>query len=133
MKIFVSHASSDRAAASDLGRELRLQGYIVWDSSRIEPGQNPSAAAANAMETADALLVLWSTKSSKSLWVRRELEYALARPQFEDRVILVALESGVQETAPWVMRRLWTVQGNAQRGWASVIEAVKGLSDDPAR
>ena len=70
--LFLSYSRADQAFASRLAAALEHGGYTVWWDALIEGGAAYSRSIAEALETADAVLVLWSSHSIDSDWVRDE-------------------------------------------------------------
>ena len=101
MRIFISHASEDSEAAGELARAIASRGHdvIARDSS------------AQALRSADAMVVLVSSKSVESPFVRREIEFALATPRFADRLIPVVI--GRTSGAPWILRKFKSFSAGA--------------------
>lgn len=115
MRVFISHASEDSEAAAELARAIAGRGHdvIARDGS------------AEALRSADAMVVLVSGWSSESPFVRREIEFALESPRFAGRLIPVVI--GKTHTAPWILRKLKSFPGGpdlAQTG-RRVAEALE--------
>lgn len=111
MKIYISHAVADKAAADKLAQELRARGQeVLHPFEDIEPGDNWHKKIGQALEEAKAMIVLLSPNSSKSSWVQKEVEYALTASRFSGRLIPVML----QPTAdyPWIFKKLQMVRFN---------------------
>ncbi|WP_375391211.1 TIR domain-containing protein [uncultured Sphingomonas sp.] len=70
--VFLSYARADQARATQLAAALRAAGLTVWWDALIEGGTAFAASIADALDTADAVLVLWSEASIASDWVRDE-------------------------------------------------------------
>lgn len=70
--LFLSYARSDQARATALARALEGRGYRVWWDGLIEGGSAFARSISDALEAADAVLVLWSKNSIESDWVRDE-------------------------------------------------------------
>jgi len=70
--LFLSYSRADQAFASRLAAALEHGGYTVWWDALIEGGAAYSRSISEALETADAVLVLWSSHSIDSDWVRDE-------------------------------------------------------------
>ena len=83
--LFLSYAHADEVRARRLAKALDEAGYNVWWDALIEGGTAYAKTINHALETADAILVLWSAASVESDWVRDEA--ALGR----DRQRLVPL------------------------------------------
>ncbi len=74
--VFVSHDSADRAIAEQFVRELVNSGLSVWWDRHIRGGANFGAEIERELTTARVVLVLWSSSSLISDWVRDEAAYA---------------------------------------------------------
>src|SRR6185369_16278620 len=61
--LFLSYARTDEAHAKRLAAALQHAGYIVWWDAMIEGGAAFSKSIADALDSADAVLVLWSAHS----------------------------------------------------------------------
>ena len=70
--LFLSYARADQAFANRLATTLEHAGYTIWWDALIEGGAAYSRSIAEALETADAVIVLWSANSIESDWVRDE-------------------------------------------------------------
>src|SRR5438309_3294529 len=70
--IFLSYAHGDHAQAQRLAAALQRGGCTVWWDALIEGGTRYAATIDEALETADAVVVLWSKRSVESDWVRDE-------------------------------------------------------------
>ena len=62
--IFLSYAHGDQAQAQRLAAALQRGGYTVWWDALIEGGTRYAASIDEALETADAVVVLWSASRS---------------------------------------------------------------------
>ena len=70
--LFLSYARVDQARATALAKALEARGYRVWWDGLIEGGSAFARSISEALESADAVLVLWSSTSVESDWVRDE-------------------------------------------------------------
>ncbi len=70
--VFLSYVRADRARAGKLAAVLQKSGLTVWWDMMIEGGAAFADSIGNALETADAVIVLWSRASIASDWVRDE-------------------------------------------------------------
>jgi hypothetical protein len=75
-KLFLSYSRKNARAAERLTHWLEGQGHDVWrDEDDIGGGTSFSSEIERALEDCDAVLVLWSTDSAQSAWVRDEAGY----------------------------------------------------------
>ncbi len=77
--IFVSHKAEERGAAKRLVRRLAELGYDVWSAAELVAGEHFEAEITARLDTARAVIVLWSHKAVASEWVRAEAETARRR------------------------------------------------------
>jgi TolB-like protein/Tfp pilus assembly protein PilF len=70
--LFLSYAHDDQAQAQRLAAALQRAGYTVWWDALIEGGTRYAKTIDEALQAADAVIVLWSQKSVESDWVRDE-------------------------------------------------------------
>ena len=70
--LFLSYARADEAFARRLAAALEHSGYTIWWDALIEGGAAFGRSIAKALESADAVLVLWSKTSVESDWVKDE-------------------------------------------------------------
>jgi len=69
---FLSYAREDQSTAAPLARALEAAGVDVWWDTKIEGGAAFSQAIQVALESSDAVIVLWSRASIGSDWVLDE-------------------------------------------------------------
>lgn len=109
MKVFISHAYQDKDLAKRVAESLRESGFQVWDESQVLPGDIIAEQLADALKTANAMVVLLTPDAVESTWVRSEISYALGNLEFKDRLIpVVAAPPEVlpYERIPWVLKKL---------------------------
>ena len=70
--IFLSYAHADAKRAQQLAAALSVRGYTVWWDALIEGGALFAKSIREALEAADAVVVLWSKVSVESDWVADE-------------------------------------------------------------
>jgi TolB-like protein/Tfp pilus assembly protein PilF len=70
--LFLSYTREDEATARRVASALEHAGHTIWWDALIEGGQAYSRSIADALEKADAVIVLWSARSVESDWVRDE-------------------------------------------------------------
>lgn len=71
--IFISYASADRDSARLLANALEVEGRSVWWDRTILPGKVFDQVIAQALDEAKAVMVLWSSTSIASDWVKEEI------------------------------------------------------------
>jgi tetratricopeptide (TPR) repeat protein/TolB-like protein len=74
--IFLSYKREDRARADLIVAALRKSGRTVWWDEGLTPRQAWDATIEQEIAAAASVIVLWSTRSVASDWVRSEAHYA---------------------------------------------------------
>src|SRR5689334_12584237 len=76
--VFISHASPDNPFAQQLHDKLMAHGYDSWiDTRELTGGNGLLPVIKQAIVNSYSLLVVLSPQTINSLWVTREVEYAL--------------------------------------------------------
>lgn len=70
--VFLSYDRDDVRPARHLARALEAEGHAVWWDLRVRGGAQFAKEIEEALESADAVVVLWSKHSIESAWVRDE-------------------------------------------------------------
>ncbi len=70
--VFLSYSREDAAKARSLAKAIEQAGHQVWWDRHISSGSEFAGAIEQALNSADAVLVLWSRASVGSSWVRDE-------------------------------------------------------------
>ena len=91
-EVFLSHSSQDRRFADRLAAEIRRHGVPVWYSqTNILGAQQWHDEIGAALKRCDWFLLVLSPNSAESIWVKRELLFALQQNHFEGRILPVVL------------------------------------------
>ena len=77
-EIFLSYAKEDREIASRLSTMLEQAGWTVWWDRRIPAGRTWRDVLEEALREMRCMVVLWSSQSIESDWVKEEAEEARA-------------------------------------------------------
>jgi len=87
-EVFLSHASQDSARARRLRDVLVAHGVPVWFSPHhIRGAQQWQYEIGAALGRCGWFMVLLTPHAVKSMWVKRELNYALIEKRYQDRII----------------------------------------------
>ena len=78
-QVFISYAREDAAAASRLADDLARRGWDVWWDPELIAGQHFDEVIEHELRISGAVVVLWSTHSVESQWVRAEASSAADR------------------------------------------------------
>ena len=77
--IFISYASEDRHRAEALAEALRERGWSVWWDRKIPLGKSFDEVIERALSESKCVIVLWSSASVVSEWVKSEASEAKRR------------------------------------------------------
>jgi len=123
-KLFVSYSRKDKTMAQRVADALEIQGYEVFWDAAIPPGQKFDAYILEQLRKSDAVVVLWSSHSVESDYVKEEADYA------KSNKVLVPLR--IDETAlPFGFTRIHTTDllhwhGSIQDPeWRRVVDAIE--------
>jgi TolB-like protein len=117
--VFLSYAHEDQAKAQRLAAALTQRGYLVWWDGLIEGGAQFAKSIREALEAADAVIVLWSQKSIESDWVCDEA----AQGRDRRRLVPLSLDGSLP---PLGFRQYQTINLGSWRGKANApqIESI---------
>ena len=117
--VFLSYAHDDRVQAQRLAAALADRGYTVWWDGLIEGGAQFARSIRDALEAADAVIVLWSKASIESDWVCDEA----AQGRERRRLVPLSLDGS---RPPLGFRQYQTIDLASWRGRpnAPQIEAI---------
>lgn len=92
--VFLSYSSKDRNIAQGLAHALEKRGIPVWQDQDLPAGGDFASAIEKALTGSCCVIVLWSSNSVNSRWVRNEADWAA-----ENEILLPVLIEGVE--IPW--------------------------------
>ena len=113
--IFLSYAHEDRLKAQNLAAALSARGYTLWWDELIEGGAQFARSIRDALEAADAVVVLWSAKSIDSDWVQDEA----AQGRDRKRLVPLSLDGTLP---PLGFRQYQTIDLSGMRGKPSAAK-----------
>ena len=129
--VFISYANADRERARAIADALSVRGWSVWWDRKIKAGQTFDEVIERELETAKNIVVLWSTSSIASEWVRNEAAVAAQRgvliPVLLDHV-RIPLEFRRRQTADLVG---WDGDPS-HAGLQTLFEALEGVRPEAA-
>lgn len=101
--IFISHATNDKPFVTELRLALEGHSLPVWvDSRNLRGGNKLAPEISAAIETARQTIVVLSPNTVNSLWVRKEIQQALAveqQKQAQGYRVIPLLLSGIEPSA----------------------------------
>ncbi|MDY7048493.1 MAG: toll/interleukin-1 receptor domain-containing protein [Microcystis panniformis WG22] len=108
MKVFISHAFTEAKLAKRVADSLKEDGFQVWDSAEILPGDNWGDKLAKALQESEAMIVLLTPESLKSFNVVSDISYAIGQEKYQGRLIPVIVSSSDNlnlEHIPWILKK----------------------------
>lgn len=108
-RVFLSYDHDDFAPAKALAKAIEGAGHIVWYDRHIHGGAQFSQKIEQALDAADAVIVLWSPRSLESAWVRDEAA------EGRDRQKLIPLSVDMV-TPPMGFRQFQTIALGSWKG-----------------
>jgi len=114
---FISYSSKDQSAVSQIYEDLRKAGIRCWFAPQdLKTGEKIRPAIDEGIVLSDKLLLVLSTNSVKSKWVRIEVQKALERELETNKDIIfpIRLDDSVLET---------------DRDWALTLRQLKHITD----
>jgi hypothetical protein len=95
--VFISYSKAQRSDAERLAEELQSKGFSVWWDSELISGDNFTNVILGELDKAHAVIVIWSSTSVKSDWVRSEANRARSRGVL---IPVRALDTTMEEIPP---------------------------------
>ncbi|HEY2482730.1 MAG TPA: TIR domain-containing protein, partial [Caulobacteraceae bacterium] len=124
--VFISYARSTEAQARQIGEALRALGYGVWRDDEIPANRAYADVIAERLNTAKAVVVIWSAEAAKSKWVFSEAN----RAREDGKLVQLTVDGGrlpmpfdsiqCADLAGWS-------GGDDTAGWKQVTGAIAGL------
>src|SRR4051812_24698022 len=129
--VFLSYDHEDSARAAPLAAPWEAHGHSVWGDRHIHGGAEYNSAIENAVESADAVVVLWSGNSVRSAWVRDEA----AEGRDAGKLVPVLIEA---VKPPMGFRQYQTIDlagwtgGKRIAGLPGVLNAIDNIAKTPS-
>lgn len=132
-ELFLSHSSQDLLIANRISETLRKHGVPVWYSpTNILTAQQWHDEIGKALKRCDWFMVLLSSHSVASKWVKRELHYALRHNQYDNHIMPVIIEDCDYEELSWTLDMFqMTNFTNSEPDAYSQILGAWGMAFDP--
>jgi adenylate cyclase len=125
--VFISYARSTEAQARQIGEALRALGYGVWRDDEIPAHRAYADVIRERLNSAKAVVVVWSAEAANSEWVRSEAERARA-----DRKLVQLTVDGAELPMPFDQTQCadmtgWSGEADAP-GWLKVTASIAALT-----
>jgi dipeptidyl aminopeptidase/acylaminoacyl peptidase len=121
--VFLSYSSKDRQPAARIAQGLKKHGLSVWWDRELLPGEEFLDSLENFLQSSKCVVVLWSSTSVKSRYVRNESEYGANN----DKLVPVLIE---KVEIPFHVRNIQTLDLADWKGDPndpSFVQLVRGL------
>ena len=106
-EVFVSHSHADQEFAERLVGVLRRHRIPVWYSDTdIQGARQWHDEIGRALQRCDWFIVVLSPESVASMWVKRELVYALDQDRFEGRIAPLMHRACDCDPLSWTLAQL---------------------------
>jgi TIR domain-containing protein len=103
-EVFLSHASQDQDQACRLRDILVAHGIPVWFSPHhLRGAQQWPDEIGKALARCDWFIVLLTPHALKSMWVKRELNYALIEERLDQRIIPLVFKKCHFVSLSWLL------------------------------
>lgn len=125
--MFISYARGDAALARRVAKGLQADGHAVWWDAQVPAHRSYSEEIEQKLRNATAVVVLWSTHSAGSQWVRAEADLARS-----ENKLVQALLDGTMPPLPFNQVQcadLSNWRGNRKHaGWRKLADSVAALA-----
>ena len=102
-EVFLSHASNDAPMPQNLATVLRRHGVPVFFSPvNIIGAQQWQNEILGALQRCDWFVVILSPNAIRSMWVKREVAYALQDRRYENRIVPLKHVDCPLESLQWL-------------------------------
>jgi len=103
-EVFLSHSSLDHDFVTNLANVLRRHGVPVWYSPiNILGAQQWHDEIGAALRRYDWFLIVLSPHAADSMWVKRELTFALRQKRLVNRIVPLLYQPCDFESFSWVL------------------------------
>jgi hypothetical protein len=124
-EVFISHSSLDRGFANDIATVLQRHGIPFWYSERnIVGAQQWHDEIGAALRRCDWLVVLLSPNAVESVWVKREVVFALNDQRYAEKIIPVLYQPCDFDQLSWTLSSLQLVDftGDLEQGYRALLQ-----------
>lgn len=129
---FIIHSARDADFAERLYKDLQEVGVQCWlDSKQLRVGDRWQIEINRAIRSLDKVLLVLSVASIHSLWVKREIDVALAREERDNKTILFPLrvdDAVMRSEDEWSQRLVRSKQIGDFTNWQIADEYRRAFS-----
>lgn len=123
-EVFLSHANADQQVATDVAELLVRHGVPVWYSRiHIVGAQQWHDEIGAALARCDWFVLILTPDAVGSMWVKRELLFALQEARFENKIAPLLFEPCDFVRLSWVLPLLQIIDftGSHERGYRHLL------------
>jgi hypothetical protein len=136
-EVFLCHSGFDWEFANEIAELLRRHGVPVWHGpTNIRGGQHWQDGVGDALERCDWFVILLSPDSLKSVWVKRELMFALEEDRYNKTIVPVVIRACNHRQLSWTLssRQLVDFTDDFEKGCRAFLHiwGIGYQSIDPA-
>jgi len=103
-KVFLSHSAADRSFVIRLTQVLKRHRVKYWYSARhIKGAQEWHDAIGRGLDECNWFLLVLTPAAVRSLWVKRELAFALRQRRYNEHIIPVLLRNCEFQYLSWTL------------------------------
>jgi TIR domain len=110
--VFISYARPDRPIAAALSKVLDSEGWEVWYDEELRAGTTWEPFLLEELESAKAVVAIWSANAKASEWVQHEAKLAL-----EAAKLVPVVVDGTPRSTP-----LAVIQAVLMPGWNGEVD-----------
>ncbi len=123
-EVFLSHSDVDRATAEDLNNVLIAHGVPVFFSpNNIGGAQQWQNEILSALQRCDWFVVLLSPDAISSMWVKREVAFAMNDPRYENRIVPLSYRDCDLDALEWLnLFQMINFKGDFADGCRSLLQ-----------
>lgn len=132
-ELFLSHSSADRRFADSMVELIGGHGIPIWYSqTNILGAQQWQDEIGAALRRCDWFALILSPNSVESMWVKRELSYALHQNRFENKIVPILYQGCDYEQLSWTLSSFQMVDftTNFEQGCTALMR-IWGLGYRP--
>ncbi|MEO6723832.1 MAG: toll/interleukin-1 receptor domain-containing protein [Blastocatellia bacterium] len=109
-EVFLSHSSENHSFAALIAETMRRHAIPVWYApTNMIGAQEWQDEIGLALKRCDWFAVILSPSAVESMWVKRELQYALLQRRFEKRIVPILYLPCDPESLSWALPSLQSV------------------------
>lgn len=132
-EVFLSHSNVDQEFVAALAVMLRRHGVPAWYSkTNILGAQQWHDEIGSALNRCDWFVLVLTPNSVNSMWVKRELLFALQQNRFENRIVPLLYQACDFSQLSWVLPSFQIIdfRQGLEEGYRSLLR-IWGLGYKP--